>query len=180
MPQSPAQTAYTDILTAAFAGQVADCEYKPVIAPAFNTEVSASIPFGWGVVRDNTAPYGANGIGAKLPAATTDKFFGITVFSHSYSRNPLNQEIDSVGMLPGTLMNVMRRGRIWAIAELGSAAGDKLFVRCTAAGQGKGSLLNSDPGGSTVIANSVGALGQWQSAASALGLAIAEVYAQNA
>jgi hypothetical protein len=104
---------------------------------------------------------------------------GITAFSHSYSLNPLNLEIDSVGMKPGVLMNVMRHGRIWAIAELGSAAGDRVFARCTTAGSGKGSLLNTDPGGSTVVATT-GKFAEWQTASSALGLAVLEVMIINA
>ena len=179
MGQQPVQTTYTDILSQPFAGSIADAAFAREIVPAFNTEASTSIPFGWGVARDNTAPYGAQGIGAKLPAATTDKLLGITVFSHSFSLNPLNLELDTVGMKPGVLMNVMRHGRIWAIAELGSAAGDRVFVRCTAAGSGKGSLLNTDPGSSTVVATT-GKIGEWQTAAAALGLAIAEVNFVNA
>lgn len=179
MAQSPVQTSYTDVLAQPFAGAIADAAYAHEIVPAYNTEESTSIPFGWAVARDNTAPYGAQGLGAKLPAATSDKLMGITVHSHSYSLNPLNLELDTVGMKPGVLMNVMRYGRIWAIAELGCAAGDRVYVRCTSAGSGKGSLLNTDPGSNTVVATT-GKFAEWQTAASALGLAIIEVDMVNA
>lgn len=179
MSQAANQTAYTDILALSFAGKRADCTYAHEIVPAFNTESSAEIAFGLGVARDNTSPYAATGVGAKLPAATTDKLLGITVFSHSYSLNPNNLELGTTGMKAGVLMNVMRHGRIWAIAELGAAGGDRLFVRCTSAGSGKGSLLNSDPGSSTVVATT-GKIGEWCTAASALGLAIVEVMFVNA
>lgn len=178
MATTPVQLTYSDFIAAPFAGVLVDSAVNET-ASAINTEASAEIPFGWGVARDNTAPFDVMGNGGKLPAATTDKFFGISRFSHSYSLNPANLELGTVGMKPGVMMNLLRRGRIWAICEDGCSPGAKLFVRCTAAGAGKGSLLAADPGGSTVLVP-ISKIGEWQSKAAALALAILEVTASNA
>lgn len=180
MATTPVQTSYTDALSLPFAGVIANCIYAPEIATGINND-AASVPFGWGVARD-TSLTGAPQLGAKLPAATTDKFFGITVHSHAYSAGvgtTASADLDTVGMKTGVMMNIMRHGRIWANAELGSAPGDRGFVRCTAAGLGKGSLLNSDPGSNTVIA-STGKILEWQTSAAATALAVLEVFAMNA
>lgn len=180
MAQSPVQTTYTDALSLPVAGQIADAFLQPTIVPALNNEASTSIPFGWGVARDTaTAATAPQGLGAKLPAATSDKFMGITVFSQAYSLNPNNLELDTVGMKPGVLMSVMRQGRIWAAPELGCTVGNSLFVRCTSAGAGKGSLLAADPGSNTVIATT-GKVGEWQGTSSSGVLTILEVDALNA
>lgn len=178
MATTPVQTTYPDALALPFPGVEADCSTPSSKVPAFNTEASAEIAFGLGVARDNTAPYDVDGNGAKLPAATGDKLLGIVRHSHAYSNSP-NGDLGTTGLKPGAVMTVMRIGRIWGIAELGATPGQSLFIRCTSAGSGKGSLLNSDPGSSTVVATT-GKIGEWQTKASALGVAIVEVNFLNA
>lgn len=176
MATTPVQTSYSNALTPAFAGMRAAYRLAPVIVSGMNND-SVSMPFGWGVARDTTLS-GAPDMGAKMPGATTDKFFGITLHSHSYSRGPV-VEIDNVGVVPGVMLSILREGRVWAVAELGCTPGDRLYVRCTAAGAGKGSLLNADPGGGVVLATT-GKIGEWQTSAAATALAIVEVHAGQA
>ena len=167
----PVQTTYLDRAGLGYAGEIADGGAAEV-APAFNTEAATSIPFGFAVARDNTAPYGVSGNGAKLPASAGDVIYGLVRMSHAYS-NSVNGDLDAVGLKPGAVMNVVRKGRIWAICEDGCAPGARLFVRYTAAGAGKGTCRATDAGGSTCL--DVTTKGEWQTTASALGLAILDL-----
>ncbi len=168
---TPVQTTYTDGLALPYAGLPGDVS-DSVIVPAFNTEASAEIAFGLVVARDNTAPYDTNGNGAKLPAASTDKLMGIVRHSHAYSNSP-NGDLGTTGLKPGAMMNVLRSGRIWAVCEDGCSPGDRLFVRYTAAGTGKGSLRSTDAGGSTCIDATT--KGEWVTKAAAGAVAMIDV-----
>lgn len=165
------QTTYLDQAPLPFAGVIAEPSPEPPVS-AINTEVSAEIPFGYAVARDNTAPYDVNGNGAKLPAAGTDKLLGIVRHSHAYSNSP-GGDLGTAGLKPGAVMSVQRKGRIWAVCEDGCVGGDRLFVRHTTAGAGKGALRATDAGGSTCIDATTKA--EWQTKAAALGVAILEI-----
>lgn len=171
------QTTYLDKPAVAFAGMMADGgnDATGSVKAMYNTEGSAEIPFGFAVARDNTAPYDVNGNGAKLPSANSgagSQVCGIVRFSHAVSNSP-NGWLGSTGLKPGAMMNVLRKGRIWAVCEDGCSAGDRLWVRYTAAGTGKGSCRSTDAGSSTCT--DCTALGEWQTKAAALGLAVLEV-----
>lgn len=164
---TPVQTTYPDALPLPFAGVLASPNCDKV--GAFNTEASAEIPFGFAVARDNTAPYDVNGNGAKLPAASTDKLLGLVIHSNAYSNGP-SGFLGTTGLKPGAMMNVIRRGRIWAACEDGCSPGDRLWVRYTSAGAGKGACRASDAGGPTSIDATKKA--EWQTKAAATTVAI--------
>ncbi len=164
------QTTYLDRAPLAYAGVIAEPSPEPPVS-AFNTD-AVEIPFGHCVARDNTAPYDVSGNGAKLPAAGADTLMGIVRHSHAYLNSP-NGDLGTTGLKPGAVMSVQRKGRIWAACEDGCVPGNRLFVRYTAAGTGKGSLRATDTGGSTGIDATTKA--EWQTKAAALGLAILEI-----
>lgn len=178
MSATPVQTAYTEYPAVGFPGMVAAGRDGVDAVPAYNTD-AVSLPWGFGVVRDNTAPYDGAGIGAKLPAATGNQFAGLVMYSHSNTIGGLAPDIDAIGPKVGSVFNVVRQGRIWAICENGCLPGNRLYVRCTAAGSGFGSLLSSDPGSSTVLVT-VGKAGEWQTKAAAGALAVVNVTVDNA
>jgi hypothetical protein len=167
----PIQTTYLDQAPLPFAGVIAESETEPPVT-AINTEVSAEVPFGYAVARDNTAPYDVNGNGAKLPAGGADVLLGIVRHSHAYSNSP-SGDLGTVGLKPGAVMSVQRKGRIWAVCEDGCSPGARLFVRHTVAGAGKGTLRATDAGGGTCIDATTKA--EWQTKAAALGVAILEI-----
>lgn len=175
MATTPVQTSYLDQIPLPYAGLAADGSDAPETVGAYNTEASAEIPFGFAVARDNTSPYDVAGNGVKLPSAASGaggQLLGIVRHSHSFSNSP-NGDLGTTGLKPGTMMPVMRKGRIWAICEDGCSPGDRLWVRYTAAGTGKGSCRATDAGGSTSIDATT--KGEWQTKAAALGVAILEI-----
>ena len=119
-------------------GAIRDCE----IRTAKNVEVSASIGFGRAVVFKRVSP--ASDFDVLLPAAQTDLVAGIVVRQDQYGRVFSTTdlagaalsigELDSVGLRPGTLFTILRRGKILVVCEDGCAVGDRLFVRAVAAG----------------------------------------------
>lgn len=165
------QTTYLDQAPLPSAGVIAEPNPEPPVT-AISTEGSAEIPFGFAVARDNTAPYDVNGNGAKLPAGGADVLLGIVRHSHAYSNSP-SGDLGVSGLKPGSVMSVQRRGRIWGICEDGCVPGNRLFVRYTVAGTGKGSLRATDAGGSTCIDATT--KGEWQTKAAALGVAVLEI-----
>lgn len=171
---TPVQTTYLDQIPLPYAGLAGDCADDSIVG-AFNTEGSAEIPFGFAVARDNTAPYDTLGNGAKLPSAASGAgsvLLGIVRHSHAFSNSP-NGDLGTTGLKPGVMMDVMRVGRIWAICEDGCTPGDRLFVRHTVAGTGKGSLRSTDAGGATCLDATT--KGEWQTKAAALGVAMIDV-----
>lgn len=174
MATTPVQTSYLDQIPLPYAGLAGDCA-DDSIASFFNTEGAAEIPFGFAVARDNTSPYDVNGNGAKLPSAASGAggtLAGVVRHSHAYSNSP-NGDLGTTGLKPGAMMDVMRVGRIWAICEDGCSPGDRLWVRYTAAGTGKGSLRSTDAGGSTCIDATT--KGEWQTKAAALAVAMIDI-----
>lgn len=175
MPTTPVQSTYLDNPPLPYAGLAGDGSEGTQIVGAFNTEASAEIAFGLAVVRDNTAPYDVNGNGAKLPSAASGAgsvLLGIVRHSHAFSNSP-GGDLGTTGLKPGTMMDIMRVGRIWAICEDGCSPGDRLFVRHTAAGTGRGSLRATDAGGATCLDATT--KGEWQTKAAALGVAMIDV-----
>ena len=107
--------------------------------------------------------------------AETSKVKGIVAHSHAHSNSP-NGDLGTTGLKADSVMNVLRKGRIWAIAEDGCVPGDRLWVRCTAGSPAGtefvGSLGNADEGTETIDCT---AQGVWLSTASAGGVALLEV-----
>lgn len=169
----PVQTTYLDYASATagvpFAGLRADNDKGSIgVKPMMNAD-AVSIPLGAVVARYNT-PGPAS---AKLPAGSSDVLAGIVLHSNAYSNAP-GGDLDSTGLVPGAMLNVLRTGRIWAQTMQAVVPGDRLFVSyaVNAPFTAKGQCGNATVASTTIDATTKG---EWQTAASALGVAILEV-----
>lgn len=118
-----------------YAGLIADSSEVSSVA-GFSEEVSASIPFGT-VVKQGAAPQGV-----LKPTSNVDVFVGVVVNDRVNAPGPFG-DIDAagVGLVPGSVMQVLRRGRIWTEVDAGASAPasiapnvDRPFVRYAAHG----------------------------------------------
>lgn len=164
------QTTYSEKPAIGYEGQIDGDDY--VARPYKNAEASASIAFGRAVVRA-AAP--TTDFDAVLPSAETDKVIGIVARSNSYepywtdTAGNAHGQLKSDGLVPGTMMNVVRRGRMLVKAATAVTPGDRLWVRAVAAGaEYLGALEDADDGTDTIDCTMQG---EWQSTASAGGLA---------
>jgi hypothetical protein len=159
------QSTYSQNITAAFAGMLADNGAYDAIAMV-NTEASASIAFGRAVMFGSAT----DALSAELPVAETAVIAGILMHSHAYSQT----DLDATGVIVGATMNVLRKGRIWVTVEDAVVPGDRLWVRGVAGGDPEflGGLLPADDSTDTVDCTGQG---QFLTAADAGGLAVLEV-----
>lgn len=147
-----------------------------------NVEVSASIAFGRAVVFKTASP--ASNLDALLPAAQADLVAGIVFHQHGYmpafqttdidGNVVVNGEMDAVGLVPGTLMGVLRKGKILVVCEDGCAVGDRLFVRAISGAPPEflGGLNNAADASDMIDCTKQA---QWLTSATAGGLAILSV-----
>lgn len=168
------QTTYSDTPEAAFAGQLI---YGDLIVPMTNDEASAEIAFGLAVVLDPSSP--ATDQSATLPTAETNKVWGIVLHSNAYDRTytladgSTGGELGTTGLMPGAVMNVLRKGRVWVTAQTAVTPGDRLWVRAVATGdEVLGGLEDADDGTDMIDCTSQGV---WCTTAAAGDLAILEV-----
>jgi hypothetical protein len=119
------QTSYTTAPVAAYAGMLADDSENDAIT-MINGDV-VSIPFGYPVAWDPSSP--SSDKSAALPANSSDKLAGIVIHSHDYEREftlpdgTTAGELDSVGLVPGTVMPVLTHGVIWVKVSTAVVAG---------------------------------------------------------
>jgi hypothetical protein len=160
------QTSYGTTMPAAFSGQLADNSANECIA--MYNGAAAEIAFGRAV------KFGAADYEAILPSAETDKIVGIVVHSHAYTKGFTGAELGSTGVVENGNLTVLRKGRIWVIAEDAVTRGDRLWVRAVAGGDPEflGGLLNADDSTDTIDCTNQGV---WLTSASAGGLALLEV-----
>ena len=164
------QTTYGTHQSIAFAGMLADSSDDHDIKPMINREVSAEIAFGravkFGSTTDETS--------ALLPDSENAKIAGILCHSHGYTHGYTGADLGDIGLKPGSVMNVLRKGRVWVIVEDDTLIGDRLWVRGQADGDPEflGGLCVADDSTDTVDCTNQGV---FVSAASAGGLAILEV-----
>ena len=152
-------TTYSAAPSAAYAGMIVGNDYETI--SMVNVEASAAMPFGRGVIfkASNTTDQDA-----LVPSAEGDIVAGILAHSHAYERSWTNAagtvmgELSSAGLLPGAMLNVLRRGIIWVIAEDAVVPGDRLWVRCTAGGAGEvvGGCVPADEGTETIPCSNQG------------------------
>lgn len=143
-----------------------------MVLTALNAEASAEIAFGRGVAFKLSSP--TTDYDVLLPAANTDKIFGIAVHSHSHSSAP-DGDLGTVGIKPDGTFDVIRSGLIMVVCENGCAVGDRLFVRAVSAEDG-----TEFHGGLRSAADSTDCVdctkqGQWMTKAAAGGLAWLQV-----
>ena len=152
-----AQTDYSELMAIGFAGQV-DPASNPQVKTMRNAEAVESMEFGIAVAyQDRTA----DGTLADLLTATSDIVPGILLHSYAYD----STELDAVGVVAGSTLNVLRSGRVLVLAEEAVDVGDPLFVRAVAVGaELQGALRMSAD--STDCIDMTGR-GQWDSVAGA-------------
>lgn len=166
------QTTYNDSPPIGFHGMLADNGTPRDVKPMINAD-TVSIAFGRAVIYKS----GGNAQDARLPSAQADKVVGIVLHSNAYSRawtdsNGTFGDLDSVGLRPGVMMNVLRRGRIMVYSEDGVTKGDRLWVRAISAEDGTefyGGLNNAADASKMIDCTGQG---QWQQTAAAGELSI--------
>lgn len=171
------QTSYTVAPAHAFAGMLAD-DTENDIQTFKNAESATSMPFGICVAFKTSSP--GSDRDAILPNGGTAKLAGIVVHDHGYERqfalaDGTNVgELDSTGLVAGTVMSVLWRGCVWVKVQQAVVPGDRLFVCHTAATtfSAKGQIGNADESSNTIDAT---AIGRFISSAAAGGLAKLQV-----
>lgn len=170
----PVQTTYNISMTKAIEGALADNGPHDIRA-FYNAEASASIAFGRAV------KFGSADRAALLPTAETDKIQGITIHvSNVYTVGFDGAQLDAVGMRPGVVMSVLRKGRIWARARKAATRGDRLWVRAVSSDTGletRGGLENADDSTDTIDCT---AQGVWLESVAEGELGVLEVDFTNA
>lgn len=161
------QTTYSDARAKGVQGQLLSDPAQSSIYSRFNAEASAEIAMGRAV------KFGATDDAVLLPAAETDKIFGIVLHTDRYDNGP-NGELGTTGLKPKAMMDVLRRGRVLVVCEDGCAPGDRLWVRAVAGGDPEflGGLNNADDSTDMVDCTKQGV---WMTTATAGGLAELEV-----
>lgn len=163
------QSSYTLVPGTFLLGTV-DAAYGLLIVGAKNANASASIPIGSPVAYK---PSGATSdIDATTPANASDKIMGITIRSDSQGRawtdeNGTHGELDSVGVLVGVIVPVLRRGRVFVTCTTGCLPSQPLFVSVQVAG----AYTAAGQMGNVTATNAIDltAKGEWRTTAAALG-----------
>lgn len=158
------QSTYNFAPGTAYAGLVVRAD---LVEARENAEASAEIPFGYAVKQ-----HASNVNGAVLPTVETDVVLGIVCRDHVYSKDI---ELGSVGLKPGTIMSVLRKGAIWVLAEDATTFGGRGWVRCTTGGTAEelvGGITSADEGTETI--DCTGQI-QFQAAVAAQALVLVEV-----
>lgn len=120
-------------------GQLYDNDHGRRVTSLINEEATAEIAFGLAV------KFGTNDLDALLPAAETDKIAGIVIRSQEHDKGSTNSALGDTGLKPGALMNVLRRGKIYATCDGGCNPGDLLWIRAVAGvGETLGALEAAD------------------------------------
>lgn len=172
-----AQSSYVDAPAIGYSGTL-DQTSPSTTMTAKNVEVTASMGFGKAVVFKTSSP--VSDLDVLLPAAQTDKVAGIVLKADTYDRvwtddaGGTHGQLDSTGLITGTVMTLVRSGRMLVTAAVAVAPGDRLYVRN--AGGTLGALENASD--STNMIDCTGQ-GQWMSTAAIGGLAWLEFDFRN-
>jgi hypothetical protein len=149
MPQSTVTTAYP----VAFVGMNPDnSDSGDNYISRVSTETALQIPFGVVVMTDASN----KGTGCLNAAAQADIPLGIVPYSATYKiAHELANVVDSngnLGLLPGTDVQIKRRGRLWVQIDENVVEGDAVKYRTanSAAGVGPGTFRKGSVGGNTV------------------------------
>ncbi len=176
------QTTYNSAPAIGYAGML-EGDLDQDIVTMKNAEATASMPFGTAVVFKTASP--GTDLDAIVPTASYVLVAGIITHSHEYARQWTDSDgnkhgdLDSVGLVPGAFLNVLRRGKILVFTQQATVPSQRLFVS-TATGAGNaytaaGQLGNADDttgGGSTTDCTKQG---QWLTTAAAGALAWLDV-----
>lgn len=144
------QTSISTKQAVAYPGMLADLGNK-YTESMVSEEASAEIPFGVCVAQ------GVADSQCELPDASGDKLVGMVQHSHAYAKGD-GGELGTTGLKPKACVNVLRKGRMYVVAETTIAAGDRLFVRYAAGAGGTqlGALRNAAVASETIDATAQG------------------------
>ncbi len=163
-----AQTSYSFYQSVPFAGVLADLESDSDIRSYVSEELTAGLPFGIAVCQ------GVADQGCLLMVDTNSKILGITVHQHAFEPYYLPALPLTAGVpLKGTV-GVLKRGRIWAIAEVAVVPQDAVYARYTVAAAPKAQLGGLGNTADTSTAKQI-SQAAWQTTAAAAGLAIVDI-----
>lgn len=151
------QTSYATKQSGALVGMLADLGSHDIVSLKMMDDDS---PFGVAVARVDEENEQCTAV-----TATGDMIRGVVVRSDSYDNAAL---AGADGVPEGALVNVLRKGRIWAICVDGCDDNDAVFV----VHAGGGFRATDDAGNASALANGVA---RWRSDAGAGELAILEV-----
>ncbi len=124
------QTSVLDLPAIGYSGQLVGDDHDIIMGK--NLEVSASMPFGIAVCFKTSSP--VTDYDAVLPGSPT-VVMGIVVKSGAYERTwtdadgVIHGDLDSVGLIPKALLNILRKGKILVACPTGCVPGDRLYVR---------------------------------------------------
>lgn len=160
------QTSYSQTPATAFIGQLAN---GFSIKEAAKNEDTVSIPFGSPVVFK---PSGATSdIDVCLPANSSDNLKGILFRTDGYEpawtdSQGTHGQLDSVGLIVGTLMDIARAGLVYVTCITGCVPGDRAFVSYAVGGAytAKGQFGNVTQASTTIDETTKG---EWKSTAAA-------------
>jgi len=155
------QTTYPKAPSAAVAGQLYDHGPHDIITMR-NAESTASMPFGIGVAFKTSSP--ATDLDAILLSGSGDLVAGIIVHSEDYARTftlpdgTTAGELGSSGLRPGSILQILRKGRIWVTSEDAITVGLRPFIRFSANGGNTqvGAFRGTDDSGHAIDLTKIG------------------------
>lgn len=168
------QSTYSSAPPIAYAGQLEGTGYDIITMKNADT---VSMPFGSGLAFKTSSP--TSDLDTILPASSGALICGILAHDHyartwTDSNGVVHGELDGTGLVAGTILNVLRRGKIAVVCQTGCVPSDRLFVAYGTATTytGKGQLGNI-----TETSNAIDATkqGQWLTTATAGGFAWLDV-----
>lgn len=147
----PINTSYAE-QEAGFAGMLYGTGPK-LVDSYVQGEASAEVPFG-AVVAQGTAGTSGTPDKAILMVDTNSVPVGVLVHSHAYNRET---QLGTTGVKPAFVVDVLRKGRIYALFEGSVTKGNNAFVRHTAGGGGsqKGALRADADTASAVLCRGI-------------------------
>jgi hypothetical protein len=130
------QTTYTAAPAIGYAGMRQGDQDDDIVTMK-NVESTLAMPFGIGVIWKTSGA--TSDIDALLPSTQADLVAGIVVHSHTHplqytDAGGSHGELSATGLVPGTLFNVLRQGKIMVQVATAVKPSDRLFVRAVANG----------------------------------------------
>lgn len=129
------QTTYSAAPAIGFAG-MREANANDDVITGKNVD-AGNMPFGIGVVWKTSGA--TSDIDMLLPAAQSDLVAGIVIRSNAHALqwtdlSGSHGELSATGLVPNTLFNVLRRGKIMVACASGCKPSDRLFVRAVSNG----------------------------------------------
>ncbi len=153
------QTSHPRKMSVARPGQLSDSsELKDAMSAVSAEDDGNDFPqlaFGTMVALDD--PADDEGMAVVNLASAGDTPAGIVLLSHAYAQD---EELNDLGLTPGTMASILQRGRVWVYLEEAVDAGDPVRYRAVAdpdANEVAGAFRTSDPSGTDTVLITAGA-----------------------